>query len=101
MNDTKLWDGTTVGNNSQGSPDNDFNSTSMGFSTYDGIDIDTLGLDPPNGKYITWASGILNPGDTSAQIDMVTHTDVWNVVYIILSFRSKTTTAGALSYLIH
>jgi len=70
----------------------------MGLGTYDGIDIDTLGVDPPNGKYITWASGILQPGDTSVQIDMITHTDVWSVIYIILSFRSKTTVGGILSY---
>jgi hypothetical protein len=72
----------------------------MGFNTYDGIDIDTLGVDPPNGRYITWNSGILNEGDTSAHIDLVTHQDVWNLVYIILSFRSSTTTGGDINYLI-
>ena len=105
VNGTKLWDGTTTTydskiNNSISNPNNVFNSTSMGFSTYDGIDIDTLGIDPPNGRYITWDSGILHEGDTSAHIDMVTHTDVWNLVYIILSFRSSTTTGGAINYLI-
>jgi hypothetical protein len=98
MNGTKLWDGTSTTSNSKNSPNNVFNSTSMGLGSYDGIDIDTLGNDPPNGKYITWASNVLKPGDTSAQIDMVTHTDVWNMVYIILSFRSETTLGGILSY---
>jgi hypothetical protein len=98
MNGTRLWDGTSTTGNSKNSPNNIFNSTSMGLGTYDGIDIDTLGVDPPNGKYITWASGILQPGDTSVQIDMITHTDVWSVIYIILSFRSKTTVGGILSY---
>jgi hypothetical protein len=70
----------------------------MGLGSYDGIDIDTLGSDPPNGKYITWASNILKTGDTSAQIDLVTHTDVWNMVYMILSFRSVTSMGGILSY---
>jgi hypothetical protein len=98
MNGTKLWDGTSTTSNSRNSPNNVFNSTSMGLGSYDGIDIDTLGYDPPNGQYITWDSGILEPGDTSAQIDMVTHTDVWNVIYIILSFRSKTSIGGILSY---
>jgi len=98
MNGTKLWDGTNTTSNSKSNPNNVFNSTSMGLGSYDGIDIDTLGIDPPNGQYITWASNILKPGDTSAQVDMVTHTDVWNVIYIILSFRSKTTMGGILSY---
>jgi hypothetical protein len=101
VNGTRLWDGTNTTGNSKNSPNNVFNSTSSGLGTYDGIDIDTLGIDPPNGQYITWASDILNPGDTSAQIDMVTHTDVWNLVYIIISFRSTTTSGGALSYVIH
>jgi len=94
MNGTKLWDGTTAGGNSKSNPTNVFNSTSMGASTYDGIDIDTLGIDPTNGQYITWASNILLPGDTSAQVDIITYIDVWNVVYMILSFRSVTTTGG-------
>ena len=98
INGVPLWDGTATSGNSKSSPNNVFNSTSLGLGTYDGIDIDTLGIDPPNGQYITWASNILKPGDTSAQIDMVTHTDVWNVIYIILSFRSKTTIGGILSY---
>jgi len=60
--------------------------------TYDGIDVDTY--------TVTWASGLLQAGDTSVEIDMTTQTDVWNLVYIILSFRSSTFTGDALSYLI-
>ena len=100
VNGVKLWDGTTTTGNSVSNPDNSFNSTSAGLGTYDGIDIDTLGLNPPGGQYITWASGILQEGDTSAQVDLVTHTDVWNLVYMILSFRSETSTGGSLTYLI-
>ena len=100
MNGTKLWDGTTTSGNSQSGPNNIFNSKSMGIHTNDGIDVDTLGIDPPNGRYITWSSGILSPGDTSAQVDMVTHQDVWNLVYMVLSFRSETTTGNTLVYLI-
>ncbi len=101
LNGKKLWDGTSTDGNSKGNPNNVFNSTSMGLGTMnDGIDIDTLGIDPPHGKYITWASNLLKPGDTSAHIDMVTHTDVWNLVYIIISFRSTTTTGTSLNYLI-
>ena len=58
----------------------------------DGIDIDTF--------YVSWDSGLLQPGDTSAQIDLPTETDSWNLVYIILSFRSETTTGGPITYLI-
>jgi hypothetical protein len=101
LNGTKLWDGTSTNDNSKSNPDNAFNSTSMGLSAYDGIDVDTLGIDPPNGQYITWDSGLLHRGDTSARIDMVTHNDVWNLVYIIISFRSATTTGGNLNYLVH
>jgi hypothetical protein len=100
VNGIKLWDGTTTNRNSKSLPDNSFNSTSMGLGTYDGIDIDTLGIDPPNGEYITWSSNILHEGDTSAQVDLFTHKDVWNLVYIIISFRSEATTGGSLSYLI-
>jgi len=39
-------------------------------------------------------------GDTSAQVDLPTKTDSWNLVYIILSFRSETTTGGTITYLI-
>jgi hypothetical protein len=100
VNGTKLWDGTNTTNNSKSNPNNVFNSTSMGLGTYDGIDIDTLGIDPPNGQYITWSSNILSPGDTSAQVDLVTYQDVWNLVYLIISFRSETSTGGSLTYLI-
>ena len=70
---------------------NVWNSKSVGM-TYDGVDIDTF--------YVTWASGLLEPGDTSAQIDLPTKTDSWNLVYIILSFRSEITIGGTISYLI-
>jgi hypothetical protein len=100
MNGTKLWDGITCSSNSKSSPKNVWNSESLGMGTNDGVDVDTLGIDPVNKQYITWASNILKPGDTSAYIDMYTETDSWNLMYIILSFRSKTTTGGSLSYLI-
>lgn len=70
---------------------NVWNSKSVGM-TYDGVDIDTFN--------VTWASRLLEPGDTSAQIDLPTETDSWNLVYIILSFRSSITTGGTISYLI-
>jgi hypothetical protein len=100
FNDTKLWDGTNTTGNSKGNPNNVFNSMSLGLDMFEGIDVDTLGIYPEHGQYITWASNLLKPGDTSAHIDMFTHTDSWNLIYIIFSFRSVTTTGGPLSYLI-
>jgi hypothetical protein len=96
---TKLWDGTNTTDNSVSNPDNVWNSTTRGL-TNTGIDIDTLGLDPTNGQYITWASNILRQGNSSVHIDMVTHEDVWNMVYIIFSFRSATSTGGQRNFLI-
>jgi hypothetical protein len=99
----KLWDGYAGTNNSKSSPNNVFNSRSLGLTTNNGIDIDTLGIDPTANpaQYIPWSSNILKPGDTSAQIDMYTEVDVWNLIYIIFSFRSAVTTGGSLGYLIH
>jgi hypothetical protein len=83
FNDTALSDGEST---------NDvWNSWSVGL-TEDGIDIDTF--------HVTWGSGLLEPGDTSAEVDLPTATDSWNLVYIILSFRSETTAGGTISYLI-
>jgi hypothetical protein len=91
-NNYKLWDGITTTSNSSSSPNNVWNSKSIGL-TSDGVDIDTFN--------ITWASGLLHSGDTTAQIDLPTQVDVWNLVYIIISFRSSTNTGNGLSYLIH
>jgi hypothetical protein len=92
---TKLWDGITTSGNSQASPNDVWNSKSLGMSA-DGVDVDTF--------YVYWgdpvSSGVLQPGDTSIKIDMYTQTDSWNLVYIILSFRSATTTGGTATYLI-
>lgn len=86
FNDTKLWDGT-------GDPlDNDvWNSQSLGMP-YDGVDIDTFD--------VTWASGLLEPGDTTAHLDMQTDEDHWNLIYIILSLRSETITGSTTHYVI-
>jgi len=70
---------------------NVWNGTSPGLSA-DGVDIDTFD--------ITWASGLLAAGDTEAQIDLPTFIDNWNLVYIIISFRSEATSGKSLSYLI-
>jgi len=86
LNGTKLWDGT-----SGGSLNDVWNGQSLGLSA-DGVDVDTF--------YISWASGLLQTGDTTAQIDIVTDVDIWNLVYVILSFRSEITTGSAISYVL-
>jgi hypothetical protein len=70
--------------------DDVWNSQSVGI-TAPGIDIDTF--------YVTWASGILDPGDTWAQVDIPTVGDGFTLSYIILSFRSDIKTSGAMSYM--
>jgi hypothetical protein len=67
---------------------NVWNSSSIGLAA-DGIDIDTF----------TVAYPIIQPGDTSAHVDLPTQTDSWNLVYMVLSFRSLTTTGGFVTYL--
>jgi hypothetical protein len=92
----KLWDGITITSptpaNNASHPNNVFNSQSIGMSN-DGVDIDTF--------TITWASGLLNPGDTSLHLDIYTNVDNWNIVFFILSVRSKTTIGGTDHYIIY
>lgn len=94
-NSNKLWDKITTNSNTQAAPNNVWNGKSTVF-TADGVDVDTF--------YVPWgnpvSNGLLKPGDTSAHIDLCTGQDNWNLVYIILSFRSKATTGGSVSYLI-
>lgn len=58
----------------------------------DGIDLDTY--------YITGGSGIVKPADSAATLRMRTGTDVWNLVYMILSFRSDKVGGGCLTYVV-
>lgn len=80
--------GTSL-SNMQSPTHNVWNSKSPGLAE-SGVDIDTF----------TVAYPTIEPGYTSAQVDLPTQTDSWNLVYIILSFRSKVTTGGAISYLV-
>ena len=83
FNGTRLSDGYTT--------TNVWNSKSIGMSN-DGMDIDTF--------YVTWASGLIEPGATSADLDLETDSDNWNLVYMILSLRSETTIGGTEHYVI-
>jgi hypothetical protein len=116
-----LWDGITLPDATQGTshlpntydtPGNVWNSTPQnqtsqewtpnGYQTYtlpqyepstqDGMDIKTF--------VILWESGLLTPGVSSARIDIPTNYDQFNLVYIILSFRSSVTSGGPISYLV-
>jgi len=84
FNSTALSDGA-------GDLDDVWDSQSTGMSE-PGVDIDTF--------YVTWASGLLAADDTSAQIDVPTETDNWNLIFIILSLRSETVTGGTTHYVI-
>jgi hypothetical protein len=75
--------------NSESPANNVWNSASPGLME-DGIDIDTFEVNYPT----------ISPGDASAQVDLPTETDSWNLVYIILSFRSSVTSGGTISYLV-
>ena len=95
--DYKLWDGITCDDNSESSPNNVWNSRSAEL-TASGIDIDTF--------QVPWSSGLLEPGDTSAWVILgnassnPSAAELIMVVYIIISFRSETTSGGSISYLI-
>jgi len=85
-----------VMSNDESPSDNVWNSRSPGLAV-PGVDIDTF--------YIDWDDGIINPTDTSAQVDLpaVSHgsgSDGFNLVYIIISFRSDITSGGIMGYLI-
>ena len=72
--------------------DNIFNSYSNAIpdSTFkSGIDIDTFDM-----------SEYIDPTSTSAEVTLGTGVEIYNLVYIILSFRSEITTGGTISYLI-
>jgi len=93
----KLWDGITCDHNSEGSPNNVWNSQSPGLAA-NGVDIDTF--------QVTWISGLLEPGDTTAWVILgnassnPSAAELIMLVYTIISFRSETTSGGSISYLI-
>jgi len=77
--------------NSASPANNVWNSRSPGMSVQ-GVDIDTF--------VVEWDDDILETGDTSADVDLPTQSDGFNLVYIILSFRSDVTSGGTISFLI-
>lgn len=83
FNDEYLWDDVNP-------QDNVWNSISniLPGGTIDGIDIDTFSVQYP----------YIKPGDTEAEVQMPTSFDSWNLVYIVLSFRSEITVGGTITY---
>ena len=45
-------------------------------------------------------TGIIDPADSSATVRMRTGTDVWNLVYMMLSFRSDRVGSGLVTYIV-
>ena len=81
-------------NNTAAQPDNVWNSSYSPTETFpDGVDIKNFS--------VPWASNLLQPGATTAQIDMPTFTDGWCLLYMVVSFRSSVTSGGSVSYLIN
>jgi hypothetical protein len=96
IDEDEMWVNNQVMANDESPSDNVWNSESPGLAV-PGVDIDTF--------YIEWDDGIINPADTSAQVDLPARShgsgsDGFNLVYIILSFRSDITTGGTISYLL-
>jgi hypothetical protein len=76
--------------------DNLWNSYSPGM-TYDGVDVDTFDIPWENDS----SQPLVVPGDTTAHLDLRSDgSDAWNLVYLILSLRSKTTIGGTTHYMI-
>jgi hypothetical protein len=55
----------------------DGRSSSMGGATIEGVDIDTFNV-----------TSYINGGDTQAEIIFGTGIDIWNLVYVVMSFRT-------------
>jgi hypothetical protein len=73
------------------SPENNvWNSASYPGTSYPGIDIDTFEID--------WGDNILMPNDTRLHLDLYSGQDFWNLIYFILSVRSKTVIGGTEHY---
>ena len=63
-----------------------------GYAPDDGIDLDTYIIDG--------STGIIDPADSSATVRLTTGTDIWNLVYMILSFRSDKVGSGLVTYIV-
>ena len=96
LNGTQLNPGYSV--DADAAPDdNAMNSASVsggvtGYPPDDGIDLDTYSIDG--------SDGIIDPADSEATVRLTTGTDIWNLAYMILSFRSDNVGGGCLTYVV-
>ena len=89
--DSIAVNGTTLPGDADNPSTNVWNSQSrIEGNLIQGVDIDTFDI-----------SSEVSPGDNAATIALHTDTDAWNLVYMILSFRSKLTTGGIFIYNLH
>ena len=89
--DSIAVNGTTLPGDAYNPSTNVWNSQSyIEGNVIQGIDIDTFDI-----------SSEIQPGDNSAAVALHTDTDAWNLVYMILSFRSQITTGGIFIYDLH
>jgi hypothetical protein len=84
VNSHKLSDAMNPSNNVFNSRSNALDNPSV-----NGIDLDTFNV-----------SAYVNAGDTSATIRFGSQIEIYNVVYMIVSFRSNTLSKGTVTYLI-
>ncbi len=63
-----------------------------GYPPDDGIDLDTYIIDG--------SDGIIEPADSSATVRLTTGTDIWNMVYMVVSFRSDRVGSGFVTYIV-
>ena len=84
VNGTNLSDATNPANNVFNSYSNALDNPSI-----NGIDIDTFDM-----------SAYVDPGDISADVTLGSNLEIYNLVYLILSFRSEITTGGTITYLV-
>jgi len=87
--DSITVNGTTLPGDADNPADDVWNSQSrIEGNLVQGIDIDTFNI----------SSTIIQPGDDAATVALYTNVDAWNLVYMILSFRSKLTAGGIFIY---
>jgi hypothetical protein len=87
--------------NSESPADNVWNMQSPDMN-FDGVDVDTFEIPWENGS----GQDLVVPGDTTAHLDLPSvgdayGSDAFNLVYLILSMSSETTTGGTTHYVIH
>jgi hypothetical protein len=64
-------------------------SNALPNPSINGIDLDTFDV-----------SSYIQPGDTSADIELYSNMEIYNVIYVLLSFRNDSEFGGVISFLI-